>query len=102
MLAGRIKAGLGFHVASLPSAKIATVVPSGTSSILPPADVSPGAMMLAPDRTKRIAPRSTWNLGRMSGYLLGGRAGVSTHLVGLRAAHSDYNPNQVHLRSSQG
>ena len=56
----------------LPSAKIATVVPSGTSSILPPADVSPGAMMLAPDRTKRIAPRSTWNFGRMSGYLLGG------------------------------
>jgi len=61
MLAANISldVGLAVHMTSLPSAKIATVVPSGTSSILPPADVSPGAMMLAPDRTKRIAPRST-------------------------------------------
>lgn len=59
----------------VPSAKMPTVVPSGTSSILPPAEVSPGAMMLAPDRTKRIAPRSTWNLGRMSGNLPPGGCG---------------------------
>ena len=67
--------GPPLYRAALPSAKMPTVVPSGTSSILPPAEVSPGAMMLAPDRTKRIAPRSTVNLGRMSGNLPPGGCG---------------------------
>jgi hypothetical protein len=40
---------------------------AGTSSILPPGDVSPGHMTLAPDITNLIAPRSTCILGRMSG-----------------------------------
>lgn len=44
-----------------------TTVSAGTSSILPPGDVRPGHMTLAPDITNLIAPRSTCILGRMSG-----------------------------------
>ena len=45
---------------SFPSAIIATVEPFGRStSILAPLDVNPGHMILAPDKTNLIAPRST-------------------------------------------
>lgn len=47
--------------------------------MLPPAEVSPGAMMFAPERTKRIAPRSTRNLGKMSGSAEG-RAGQNVRV----------------------
>ena len=50
------------------SAMIATTAPSSTSSIEPPADVRPGDITLAPDRTNRMAPRSTRKKGSMSGY----------------------------------
>ena len=52
---------------SLPSAMTAITESAGTSSISPPAEVRPGDMMLAPERTKRIAPRSTRYFGKMSG-----------------------------------
>ena len=44
---------------SLPSAMMATTASAGTSSIFPPGEVNPGAMMLAPESTKEMAPRST-------------------------------------------
>lgn len=44
-----------------------TTVFAGTSSMWPPGDVRPGAMMFAPESTKRMAPRSTRNFGRISG-----------------------------------
>lgn len=53
---------------SLPSAIIATMESAGKSiSIRAPLDVKPGHIMLAPDNTNLIAPRSTCNLGSISG-----------------------------------
>jgi len=35
--------------------------------IIPPADVNPGAITLAPENMNEIAPLSTWQVGRISG-----------------------------------
>ncbi|CAO3697586.1 unnamed protein product [Rhizopus microsporus] len=56
---------------SLPSAIIATTAPTGkSSSIRAPLDVNPGHMILAPDKTNLIAPRSTCSFGRISGSMI--------------------------------
>lgn len=53
---------------SFPSAMIAATAPAGkSSSIRAPLDVKPGHIMLAPDKTNLMAPRSTCNLGSISG-----------------------------------
>lgn len=55
---------------SLPSAIIATTVSFSTGcGIKAPGDVNPGHMMLAPLSTNRIAPLSTWSIGRKKGNL---------------------------------
>lgn len=53
----------------LPSALIATTVPFSTGVIHAPGDVNPGHMILAPLNTNRIAPLSTWSIGKKNGYL---------------------------------
>lgn len=47
--------------------KDTTTVPFGTDVILAPGDVNPGHIILAPLRTKRIAPLSTCSHGRKNG-----------------------------------
>ena len=54
---------------SFPSAIMATAVPFSTGVIKAPFDVNPGHMILAPLRTKRIAPLSTCCFGRNTGNL---------------------------------
>lgn len=47
--------------------KDTTTVPLGAEVMMAPGDVRPGHMMLAPLRTKRIAPLSTCCHGRKNG-----------------------------------
>jgi hypothetical protein len=55
---------------SFPSAMIATTDSFGKSdSILAPFDVNPGHMILAPESTNLIAPRSTWIFGKREGSI---------------------------------
>lgn len=71
---------------SFPSAIIATMDSSGKStSMRAPLEVKPGHMMLAPDKTNLMAPRSTCNLGRRSGSIYHQHINMHTtsHHVGL-------------------
>lgn len=52
-----------------PSAIMATTVPLSTGVIQAPGEVSPGHIIFAPLKTNRIAPLSTWSIGKKYGNL---------------------------------
>lgn len=51
----------------MPSHIIATAVPALPSGTIPPFEVKPGHMILAPPITNGIAPLSTWQVGNRKG-----------------------------------
>ena len=76
----------------------ATASPSSVSRLrLAPGEVSPGHMMLAPERTNRMAPLSTCWWGRISGYLC--RSWRKTGLVMCKQENKIYHQSLIDRNS---